>query len=175
MTGIFVGLGSNLGDPIRQLRNAERRLAGIRGIAVRNASPVYKTQPQSKRDQPWFNNQVLELECGPQWRAPTLLGTLLAVEAELGRDRTEEDRFGPRSIDLDLLLFGNEVRMDAQLIVPHPRMFERAFVLVPLHDIAPALIFPDGSAIQCRLAALEYNVSDGRIHQEFGVTVCGNG
>lgn len=140
------------------------------GLGIEAASPVYRTEPQGMRDQPWFANQVLQvLYNGPG--ALDLLAALLGIEKDLGRVRAGEsgagspERFGPRILDLDLLLFGHEVRTAEPLILPHPRMRERAFVLVPLADLAPDLAFPDGESLAACLARLDYRVEGDRIYQ----------
>lgn len=133
------------------------------------ASRVYHTEPQEKRDQPWFANQVVRVLCRPPVSAPSLLESLLAIEVELGRDRTAgegaPERFGPRVIDLDLLLFGDEVLRTERLELPHPRMAERAFVLVPLVEIAPEATLPDGRTAAEALAALDYALEGDEIRQ----------
>ena len=147
------------------LAAARERLGRTTGIAVEAASPVYRTEPQGVRDQPWFANQVLQvLYNGP---GPLeLLAALMGIEKDLGRVRAGQgERFGPRTLDLDLLLFGNEVRDAEPLILPHPRMRERAFVLVPLADLAPDLAFPDGETLAACLARLDYRVEGERIYQ----------
>ena len=158
MTDAFISLGSNMDNPPQRLAAARIALAALRDARLLAASPVYKTEPQGNKDQPWFHNQVVHLACGPQWSAPALLEALLAVETALGRQRHGETRFGPRSIDLDLLLFGAKLCKNEQLCLPHPRMFERAFVLAPLQDIAPELVFPDGRSLKSCLAALTYRL-----------------
>ena len=165
MTSVFVGLGSNTDNPPQRLAAARKALSALPGLQVLATSPVYKTEPQGKKEQPWFHNQVTHLACGPRWSAPALLEALLAIEVALGRQRQGEERFGPRRIDLDLLLFGTELCNNERLCLPHPRMFERAFVLAPLHDIAPELVFPDGRSLQSRLAALPYRLQADCIYQ----------
>jgi len=125
-------------------------------------SPVYKTEPQGAvKDQPWFANCVVRLKASSDiWAPEGLLSTLQAVEAQMGRIRGEVVG-GPRIIDLDLLMFG-DVEMDGEYLkLPHPRMLERAFVLIPLRDIAPNLVFKDGRTIDQVLAKLSYSL-DGR-------------
>jgi 2-amino-4-hydroxy-6-hydroxymethyldihydropteridine diphosphokinase len=125
-------------------------------------SPIYKTEPQGQvKDQPWFANCVVRLKAASDiWAPEGLLSTLQAVEAQMGRLRGEVVG-GPRVIDLDLLMFG-DVEMDGEyLTLPHPRMLERAFVLIPLRDIAPNLVFKDGRNIDQVLAGIEYSL-DGR-------------
>lgn len=129
---VFVGMGSNLGDRVAALRTACHRLAE-RGLAVRATSSLYLTEPVDAPLQEWFVNAVLEgrSDLGPE----EVLEALLAVETELGRVRAE--RHGPRTLDLDLLLHGDDVRDTDVLQLPHPRMTERRFVLVPLAELAP--------------------------------------
>ena len=165
MISAFIGLGSNMDDPPRQLTAARQALTMLPDVRLLAASPVYRTEPQNKKDQPWFHNQVAHLACGACWSALPLLEALLAIEAALGRCKLQEERFGPRRIDLDLLLFGTELCKNEQLCLPHPRMFERAFVLVPLQDIVPELVFPDGCSLQSCLAALSYRVQADCIYQ----------
>jgi 2-amino-4-hydroxy-6-hydroxymethyldihydropteridine diphosphokinase len=161
-----VGLGSNLGDPVANLAEARRRLASVPGVEIEAASPVYRTEPQGVKDQPWFANQVLRVLCnGPG--ALDLLAALAAVEQDMGRKRGagEGERFGPRIIDLDILLFGDEVRDNERLALPHTRMRERAFVLVPLADLVPDLVFPDGETISDALDKLDFLRDGDAIHQ----------
>jgi 2-amino-4-hydroxy-6-hydroxymethyldihydropteridine diphosphokinase len=127
----IVGLGANLGDAPGQLRAAVRGLARY-GRVVR-VSSLYRTEPVGGPPQPDFTNAVCVLEAGGGSRE--LLRHLQRVELELGRVRGE--RYGPRTIDLDLLDFAGEVRSDPGLVLPHPEMARRAFVLVPLAEAAP--------------------------------------
>ncbi len=136
-TTVYVGLGSNI-DAERHLSAAVCRLADNAEIASTAASPVYRTPPWGYREQADFLNAVLEIRTT---LAPlALLDTLLAIEARERRVRGL--RYGPRTLDLDLLLFGDRVIEDGRLSVPHPRLHERGFVLVPLCDLAPNLRHP---------------------------------
>ena len=143
MPRIFVGLGSNLGDRERNLREAVERL---RKIGVVRLSTLRDTDPVGVADQPNFLNAVAELSS--ELPARELLDRLLEIERELGRDRGKEERWGPRTIDLDLLLYGDEVIDEPGLTVPHPHLAERRFVLEPLHELAPELVLPDGRRIK---------------------------
>jgi 2-amino-4-hydroxy-6-hydroxymethyldihydropteridine diphosphokinase len=143
MPRIFVGLGSNLGDRERNLREAVERL---RKIGVVRLSTLKDTDPVGVADQPNFLNAVAELSS--ELPARELLDRLLEIERELGRDRGKEERWGPRTIDLDLLLYGDEVIDEPGLTLPHPRLAERRFVLEPLHELAPELVLPDGRRIK---------------------------
>lgn len=162
----YISLGSNMGDGDAHLARARTAVAALPGVIVAAASSVYRTEPQGRKDQPWFVNQVLGLDCGPAMSADALLDALLDIEARLGRVRDPADRFGPRVIDLDVLVFGDEVRTDdARLTLPHPRMNERAFVLVPLREIAPDLIISPGHRVEDLERALPHRVEGDRIFQ----------
>lgn len=134
----YVGLGSNLGDRLAATRDAIRRLRRVPGVCVRRVSTLRETEPQGVADQPPFLNGAAEIEVA---LAPEeLLDHLLRIENELGRVRTE--RWGPRTIDLDLLLFGSRRIATRRLTVPHPRLTERRFVLEPLAELCPERIVP---------------------------------
>ena len=136
METVYLALGANLGDRAANLAAARQALAPQFILEV--CSPVYETEPAYVLDQPRFLNQV----CRAQTALEPLpaLRQLKAIEAELGR--TAGRRFGPRLIDLDLLLYGATLMETPELTLPHPRLAERAFVLVPLADIAPDLAHP---------------------------------
>ena len=146
MTVAYVGLGANLGDREGTIRAAVAQLPDV--VAV---SPLRETDPVGITDQPRFLNGVaaLETELGPR----ELLDVLLAVERRLGRERRE--RWGPRTIDLDLLLYGDEVIDEDGLAVPHPHLHERRFVLEPLADLAPKLVVPGLGRVEDLLAKLD--------------------
>lgn len=138
-----IALGSNLGDSQGILRGAVEALAAHEAIAVLRCSGVYQTAAVGP-PQPDYLNMCMVVET--TLSAPVLLQTLLAIEQQFGRERRE--RWGPRTLDLDLLLFDNAVIRDPQLEVPHPRLAERAFVLVPLAEIAADWVDPlSGKAI----------------------------
>jgi len=142
----YVGLGSNLGDRDALIRSAAGQ------IGARRLSSVIETEPWGVVDQPPFLNAVAEVETTLDAR--TFLDGLLAVERSLGRERTGE-RWGPRAIDLDLLLFG-DVRLDEPgLRVPHPFLHERRFVLEPLAELAPDLEVPGRGTVHALLAGLQ--------------------
>lgn len=136
MADVFVGLGANLGDAERNLRVAVERLA--EGMEIRAISSLYRSEPVGVRDQPDFVNAVVE---GRSERRPgELMAWFLAIERDLGRVR--DVPMGPRTLDLDLLLYGGESFGEPGLRVPHPRMTARRFVLEPLAEIAPGVIHP---------------------------------
>jgi 2-amino-4-hydroxy-6-hydroxymethyldihydropteridine diphosphokinase len=131
--GAYAALGANLGDREASLREAIRRLGDVAGVDVRRISHIYETDPVGYTDQPAFLNMAVALETS---LAPLeLLRAMLAIEKEMGRVR--DIRWGPRVIDLDLLLYDGVKMNTDELTLPHPRMGERAFVLVPLRDVWP--------------------------------------
>ena len=136
---VYLSLGSNLGD--RQL-HLERAIACLNqeGIKVQRQSSLYETEPQDVQQQPWFLNMVLE--CQTSLLPLPLLKVLQRIEHEIGRIRKGAVRRGPRILDIDILLFGNAVMDTPQLVIPHPRLTERRFVLEPLLEIAPDLRHP---------------------------------
>lgn len=137
MIRYFLGLGSNLGDKKENLRRALVALKKAR-LKVLGASSVYHTQPLGDTAQPWFYNQVIEVETKLSPRR--LLALTQKLERSLGR-RPGRSR-GPRTIDIDILLAGDLIISGARLAVPHPRMAERNFVLIPLREIAPRAVHP---------------------------------
>ncbi len=134
---VYLGLGSNLGDRERMLEGALAALDAA-GVRVRRVSPVYETEPQDLREQGWFLNLVAEAET--DLFPLQLLQVIGRIERQLGRKRSVAK--GPRSIDIDILLYGSFVIDTPQLAVPHPRLAERRFVLAPLADLAPDLRHP---------------------------------
>ena len=150
----FVGLGSNLGDSIATLRSALDSLAALPDTQLERASRLYRTAAWGVTEQPDFINAVAMLRTS---RTPRqLLSDLLDIERHAGRNRRADgsDRWGPRTLDLDLLLYGAEVIDEPGLHVPHPRLHERAFVLVPLAEIAPDLSIPRVGLVRQALARM---------------------
>ena len=137
MKTAYLSLGSNVGDREHMLGEALRLLESP-GLHVARVSPVYETEPQDFKNQPWFLNLVAEVQTAlfPM----QLLTRVRKIERDLGRKRTVNK--GPRSIDIDILLYGESVIDAKDLVVPHPRMTERRFVLQPLADLAPDLRHP---------------------------------
>jgi 2-amino-4-hydroxy-6-hydroxymethyldihydropteridine diphosphokinase len=153
MARAFVGLGSNLGDRESTLRAAVGRLRGLPGVEVRAVSRFRDTEPVGYVDQPRFLNGAVELETS--LAASALLEALLELEKSLGRDRSAGPRQGPRTLDLDLLLYGDETIDEPGLTVPHPRLHERAFVLEPLAELDSALEVPGRGPVQALLSELD--------------------
>jgi 2-amino-4-hydroxy-6-hydroxymethyldihydropteridine diphosphokinase len=139
VTRAYVGLGANLGDRERTLLAAADALAAEEGIEVVSVSTLRETEPVGVGEQPRFLNGAAELET--TLTARELLDRLLAVEQRFGRVRIPGEH-GPRTLDLDLLLYGDEVIDEQGLTVPHPRLHERRFVLEPLAELAPGLVVP---------------------------------
>jgi 2-amino-4-hydroxy-6-hydroxymethyldihydropteridine diphosphokinase len=146
VTRAYVGLGANLGDREETLRRAAELLAAEPGIEVVAVSSLRETEPVGYVDQPAFLNGAcaVETELSPH----DLLDRLLAIERALGRERGKGPRWGPRTIDLDLLLYGQETVDEPGLTVPHPRLSERSFALEPLVELDPGLRLPDGRGLQ---------------------------
>lgn len=136
----YVGLGSNQGDSLATLHSALNQLAEHPEIQVARVSSFYRTKPVGPQDQPDYVNAVAGLET--RLSAQALLAILLEIERLHGRVRDPNLRWGPRTLDLDLLLYGDAVIQDANLIVPHPELVNRAFVVYPLFEIEPSLILP---------------------------------
>ena len=150
----YIGLGANLGDAAATLRAAYAALDAVPGLHATACSRLYRTAAWGVTDQPDFINAVAEVET--TLSPPALLDALLAVERAFGRTRLADgsDRWGPRTLDLDILLYGDR-RVDAPgLHVPHPRLHERAFALVPLLELAPALEIPGVGPASTALARL---------------------
>ncbi len=135
---VFVGLGSNLGERESMIRLALEALSRLPGTHLVKASSLYDTEPVGEVDQPNFLNAVAQLDT--ELTARQLLWNLLLIEKRLGRVRTQ--RWGPRTIDLDLLLHGSLVLDEPELTVPHPELTARSFVLVPLVELDPLLVHP---------------------------------
>ena len=134
----FIALGSNLDDPAAQVRRGIAELAGLPETRVTRASALYRSAPVGYRDQPDFINAVVEIETGLQPRP--LLEALLEIEQRHGRLRGV--RNGPRTLDLDIAVYGDRVVAEPGLVIPHARVQERAFVIVPLAEVAPQLVVP---------------------------------
>ena len=159
MTLIYLALGSNVGNCEENLREAERRLRQL-GIAVKLVSSIYETAPVDYLDQPWFLNSVLQAETDlpPQ----ELLRRMREIESAMGSQKPFAK--GPRLLDLDILLYGDETISTADLQVPHPRMLERLFVLLPLAEIAPNYRHPSWQGTVAELLQKTPDRSEVRKH-----------
>jgi 2-amino-4-hydroxy-6-hydroxymethyldihydropteridine diphosphokinase len=141
----YIGLGANIGDPRAQIADALRGIGALPDVDLVAISSLYESDPVGPvADQPPFLNAVCEV--ATTRTAASLLAGLHEIEDSLGR--TREVRFGPRTCDLDLLLYGDLVSDDPSLLLPHPRLAERRFVLEPLADLAPMLVLPDGRRVR---------------------------
>ncbi len=161
----FISLGSNLGNKELNLRKALELISTLPDTRIQSLSSIYFTEPQGMVDQPFFANQVMQLACGSNMEPTWLLDQLLQIEQKMGRVRDENIRYSSRTIDLDLLLFDNVQCSGQFLTLPHPRMHERAFVLVPLLEITEGLVLPSGETLQECLAKLTYTLQDKLILQ----------
>jgi 2-amino-4-hydroxy-6-hydroxymethyldihydropteridine diphosphokinase len=147
----YVGLGSNLGERENMIRLALEQLALLPETGLGRVSSLYDTAPVGDLEQPNFLNAVAAVET--ELTARQLLWNLLLVERRLGRVRTPPARYGPRTIDLDLLLYGDQVIDEPELTVPHAELARRAFVLVPLVELEPTLVHPVLGATMVALLA----------------------
>ncbi len=136
MPKVYLGLGSNLGDREGNIAEALRRLS--EGVSIERVSSLYETEPVGYEEQPWFLNAVCEGET--ELDAEELLRFVKGIEEEMGRK--ESVRWGPRIIDIDILLYDDIVLETPELTIPHPRLHRRRFVLVPLAELAPELVHP---------------------------------
>lgn len=149
----WVGLGGNLGDVEATLNEALMALDGLPQTSIRAQSAFYRSPPWGRTDQPAFINAAVELQTRLAPRV--LLDYLLEIEIRFGRVRKPGDKWGPRKLDLDLLVFGDEQLNQPGLHVPHPRLSERAFVLVPLNEIAAKLDIPGHGVVRDLLAGVD--------------------
>ena len=154
MIRAYIAIGSNLGDPVTQTKNAIAALKQVPGVQVVAESSLYSSTPMGPQDQPDYINAVVAIDTT---LAPlALLDQTQAIELEHGRVRKAE-RWGPRTLDLDIILYGNLLHDCERLTVPHYGMKVREFVLYPLAEIAPDLILPDHTALQTLLNQVDRN------------------
>ncbi len=148
----WLGLGANLQQPVKQLKEALRQLDQLAGVEVTRTSSFYRTPPWGDENQQDFINAVVQIETSLE-PLPLLHG-LQSIENSMGRQRSEQ-RWGPRVIDIDLLLLGTETILSAELVVPHPRLHERAFVLLPLAELDATLEIPGRGVVGRLLSQLD--------------------
>lgn len=146
----YIGLGSNLADPVAQIKLARAACAALNGVHELAFSGLYQSPPMGPSDQPDYVNAVMAV--ATELTAIDLLRALQAIEYQQGRVRTGE-RWGARTLDLDLLIYGDQQFEQADLTIPHPGITERAFVLYPLYEIAPELVVPGKGRIADLIAA----------------------
>ena len=145
MTIVYIGLGSNLSEPIKQVQSAITEIEKIAQSRVVTVSSIYLSKPMGPQDQDDYINAVLALET--PLSAIELLDALQAIENKAGRVR-KENRWGARILDLDIILYSNDVIKSDRLVIPHYGMTEREFVLLPLAEIAPDLHLPNGNSVK---------------------------
>ncbi|MFT5427032.1 MAG: 2-amino-4-hydroxy-6-hydroxymethyldihydropteridine diphosphokinase [Gammaproteobacteria bacterium] len=153
MHKVYIGLGSNLDDPQSQLKKAIISLEIVPATTVVKTSSFYRSKPLGPQDQPDYINAVVEL--ATELSAHVLLDYLQGIENEHGRER--EIKWGARTLDLDILLFGDEIIKDDRLQVPHVEMQHREFVLLPLHEIAPECVIPGVDTVSRLLQQVNVN------------------
>jgi 2-amino-4-hydroxy-6-hydroxymethyldihydropteridine diphosphokinase len=154
MIKVYIGLGSNIGDPQSQLKKAIIAMEMVPSTSVVKTSSFYRSKPVGPQDQPDYINAVVELDTGLS--ASVLLDYLQAIENEQGRER--KVKWGARTLDLDILLFGDEIITDDRLQVPHAEMKNRGFVLLPLNEIFPDCMIPGVDTVSSLLQ--QDNVDD---------------
>jgi 2-amino-4-hydroxy-6-hydroxymethyldihydropteridine diphosphokinase len=151
---VYLGLGANLAQPVQQLERAVLALQNIKDTKLVQVSSFYGSKPMGPQDQPDYVNAVAALTT--RLAADDLLTELQQIELEQGRQRKDE-RWGPRTLDLDILLFGNAVIQTERLIVPHYGMKQREFVLYPLAELNSDLVLPDGTRLTELLTTVPLN------------------
>lgn len=149
---VYIGIGSNLQEPLRQVRIAIRELGTMPATQLIAVSALYHTSPMGPPEQPAYVNAAAKLHT--RLSALALLDQLLAIERRHGRERTGP-KWGPRTLDLDLLLYGNQVIDHPRLSVPHPGIAERAFVLIPLRDLDPLVEVPGHGTVEALCARVD--------------------
>jgi 2-amino-4-hydroxy-6-hydroxymethyldihydropteridine diphosphokinase len=154
MTHVYIAVGSNLGDPVAQANLAIETLKKLPQSRFICASSLYSSTPMGPSNQPDYINAVVKIET--QLAPLELLDCTQKIELEQGRVRKKE-RWGPRTLDLDIILFGNEIINLPRLVVPHYGMNEREFVLYPLLEIEPNLLLPDGSELSQLIQSIDRN------------------
>jgi 2-amino-4-hydroxy-6-hydroxymethyldihydropteridine diphosphokinase len=147
MVKVYIGLGSNLNDPQSQLKKAIISLEMVPSTTVERTSSFYKSKPVGPQDQPDYINAVVELDT--ELSAQVLMNYLQGIENEQGRVR--EQKWGPRTLDLDILLYGDEIIQGEHLEIPHVEMHKRGFVLVPLDEISPDCVIPGVGSVHALL------------------------
>ncbi|WP_192459202.1 2-amino-4-hydroxy-6-hydroxymethyldihydropteridine diphosphokinase [Musicola keenii] len=154
MTRVYLALGSNLAQPLHQVESALQALDAITETRLVRCSSFYRSRPLGPQDQPDYLNAVAELDTGLAPEA--LLDHTQRIEQQQGRVR-KDHRWGPRTLDLDILLFGEQIIQTERLTVPHYDMKNREFMLYPLAELAPDLVFPDGECLSERLRLVPRN------------------
>ncbi|NLF82638.1 MAG: 2-amino-4-hydroxy-6-hydroxymethyldihydropteridine diphosphokinase [Candidatus Gastranaerophilales bacterium] len=140
MSTAYICAGSNIGDRVGYLQQANMLLKDTPGITVLDISSIYETEPVGYKDQEWFANAVIKIETDLE--PHDLLTECMRIEKQLGRDRSIEERWGPRTLDLDILFYDDRIIAEEDLRIPHPRMHERAYALVPMLELDPDFVHP---------------------------------
>ena len=151
MTIAYIGLGSNMDSPRQHITTAIQSLGEIQSTRIINVSSLYKSKPMGPQNQDDYINAVVQIET--EMEPTELLNYLQAIENRHGRVRAEH--WGPRTIDLDILMFGNEIIQNDRLTVPHPQITKRSFVIVPLAEIAPDVVIPEKGLVSELLLSID--------------------
>lgn len=154
MNTVYIGLGSNLSNPAQQIRNAIKALSQLKSCQLDKVSALYFSRPMGPKDQPDYMNAVVSLTTTIS--AIEMLDALQSIENTAGRVR-KDNRWGARILDLDILLFNDHVINTERLTIPHYGMKVREFVLIPLHEIAPTLVLPDGEMLGKLIQGIDHN------------------
>lgn len=154
MATVFIALGSNLANPLQQVDNALAALSGLPHTQFITVSPFYRSKPLGPQDQPDYLNAVVQLET--DLSPEKLLDETQRIELQQGRER-KDHRWGPRTLDLDILLYDQQIIHTTRLTIPHYDMKNREFMLYPLFDIAPDLVLPDGTKLSEQLHHVPIN------------------
>lgn len=161
---IFLCLGSNYSDAEQKLAAAAACILRLQDISYIGTSRIFLTEPQDYTAQPWFYNQAMGIHA-PGWSPARLMAALLGIEKKMGRERNADAvRFGPRPIDIDILLYGDRISNDPFCMLPHPRLCQRAFALVPLLEIKPDATINGVAAVKC-LERLDWSRKGNIIYQ----------
>ncbi|WP_413700229.1 2-amino-4-hydroxy-6-hydroxymethyldihydropteridine diphosphokinase [Psychromonas sp. KJ10-10] len=150
----YIGVGSNQQDPTKQAQQAIEAISALTGVELIKQSALYCSAPMGPQDQPDYINAVVAIET--QLSAEALLDALQAIELNQGRVR-KDNRWGPRTLDLDIILFDNQEINNERLVIPHYGMHEREFVLYPLFEISPNLILPNGTHLSHLITLCDKN------------------
>ena len=155
MVSVYLGLGSNLDNPQQQVMNAIAYLADCPGLKLITQSSLYRSQPLGGLDQPQYVNAIVKIQT--MLSPESLLAITQQIESQMGRVRTDSQRWQARVIDIDIILYGSQSVQSPALQIPHYAMKDRAFVLYPLLEIAPNLVFPCGNTLRSCCDALNDN------------------
>lgn len=140
MKTVYIGLGSNIGDKVGYIQQAYKMIKFLENVSVENFSSLYETEPYGNTNQDWFVNAVLEIKTSID--PEQLIGEFQRIEYQLGRNRSKNEKWSPRTIDIDILFYGDDIVSSGTITVPHCELHKRAFVLVPMLELNPDFVHP---------------------------------